>query len=186
MSKCGSSPHGPFAHRHSQALCAPSLGPSHKSPVLLKKFQMALKLRSRTFSGSRKKDPKQICLSVAKASHSRSTWAEVSSPAPHFLHKGLSTSPIMWRCLLRVLCPVRRSITTLDCALLKDINAVLAAVLGPEINSWACLIVPTSPRHRTKCCLFIQYWILLLMHCLETPTAGSAPTKWWAEPFLPA
>jgi hypothetical protein len=68
---------------------------------------MALRFRSRTFSGSRKKDPRQICLSVTKASHSHSTWAEVSSPAPHFLHKGLSTSPIMWRCLLRVLCPVR-------------------------------------------------------------------------------
>jgi hypothetical protein len=87
----------------------------------------------------------------------------------------------MCRCLLSVLCPVRRPITTLDCALLKDINAVLAAVLGPEINSWACLIVPASPRHRTKCCLFIQHWIFLLMHCLETPTAGSGPTKWWAE-----
>jgi hypothetical protein len=33
----------------------------------------------------------------------------------------------MWRCLLRVLYPVRRPMTTLDFALLKDINAVLAA-----------------------------------------------------------
>ena len=36
-------------------------------------------------------------LCVAKASHSHKTWAEVSSSAPHFLHKGLSLSPIMWR-----------------------------------------------------------------------------------------
>jgi hypothetical protein len=57
MSKCGSSPHGPVARRPSQALCAPSLDPSHKRPVLLKKFQMALRFRSLTFSGSKKKDP---------------------------------------------------------------------------------------------------------------------------------
>jgi hypothetical protein len=57
-SKCGSSPHGPIAHRPSQALCAPSLDPSHKSPVLLKNFQMALRLRALTFSESKKKDPR--------------------------------------------------------------------------------------------------------------------------------
>jgi hypothetical protein len=73
------------------------------------------------------------------------TSAEVSSSAPHFLHKGLSLSPIMWRCLLKVLCPVSRPLTTLDCVLLKDSNLVLAAVRGPEINSRACLWVPASP-----------------------------------------
>jgi hypothetical protein len=31
----------------------------------------------------------------------------------------------MWRCLLRVLCPVRRPVTTLDCALLKDIMVIM-------------------------------------------------------------
>jgi hypothetical protein len=155
MSKYGSSPPGPVARRPSQALCAPSLDPSHKRPVLLKKFQMALRLRSLTFSGHKKRDPRWICLSVAKASHSHSTQAEVSSPAPHFLHKGLSTSPIMWRCLLRVLCPVRRPITTLDCALLKDISAVLAAVLGPGINSWACLPLAFNPSKTKRIC-FIQ------------------------------
>jgi hypothetical protein len=55
-----------------------------------------------------------VCLCVAEASHSHRTWAEVSSSAPHFLHKGLSLSPIMWRCLLRVLRPVSRPVTTLD------------------------------------------------------------------------
>jgi hypothetical protein len=58
MSECGSSPHGPVARRPTHALCAPSLGPSHQSPVLLKKFQIALRLRPLTSSGSKKKDPR--------------------------------------------------------------------------------------------------------------------------------
>jgi len=35
-----------------------NLMPSHGSPVLLPKFQMAPRLRLLTFSGSKKKDPK--------------------------------------------------------------------------------------------------------------------------------
>jgi hypothetical protein len=128
-----------------QALCAPLLGPSHECPALLKKFQIAPRLRPLISSGSREKDPRQICVSAARASHSHKTQAEVSSPAPHFLHKGLSVSPIVWRCLLRVLCPVTRPVTAPDWALLADISVVLAAVRGPEINSWACLRVPTRP-----------------------------------------
>jgi hypothetical protein len=122
-----------------------------------------------------------MCLCVAKASHSHKTWAEVSFSAPHFLHKGLSLSPIMWRCLLKVLCPVSRPVTTLDCVLLKDSSLVLAAVRGPEINSWACLWVPASPCHIVKCCLSNQHWIFFLIVCLETPRAGSCPIKWLSE-----
>jgi len=43
-----------------------------------------------------------------------------SSSVLHFLQVGLLLSPITYRCLLKVLCPVRRPITTLDCVLLKD------------------------------------------------------------------
>jgi len=41
---------------------------------------------------------------------------------PHFLQMGLLLIPITYRCHLRVLCPVRRPMTTLDCVLLKDSN----------------------------------------------------------------
>jgi hypothetical protein len=60
---------------------------------------------------------------------------------PHLLHNGLSDSPSRWRCLLRVLCPVRRPVTALDWVLLKDRNLALTPRLGPEINSEACLWV---------------------------------------------
>jgi hypothetical protein len=40
-------------------------------------------------------------------------------------------------CLLKVLCPVSRPITTLDCVLIKDNNRTLVARSGPEINSLA-------------------------------------------------
>jgi hypothetical protein len=45
---------------------------------------------------------------------------EVSSSVPHFLHMGSLHSPTMCKCLLNVLCPVSRPVTTLVCVLLKD------------------------------------------------------------------
>ena len=65
-----------------------------------------------------KKEPRCACLSEVKASHSQRMWAEISSFTPYLLHSGLSSSPSRWRCLLRVLCPVRRPITALDWVLL--------------------------------------------------------------------
>ena len=62
------------------------------------------------------------------------TKNEGRGSAPHLLHNGLSDSPIWWRCLLRVLCPVRRAVTALDCVLLKDRNLALVQRQGPKIN----------------------------------------------------
>jgi hypothetical protein len=109
------------------------------SPVALLKFQMASRLTFLIISGSRKKQPRYTCLSEAKASHWQRIWAEVSSSAPHVLHNGLSISPIKWRCLLRILCPVRRPVAALDCILLKDKSLAFVPRQGPEINSRACL-----------------------------------------------
>ena len=71
---------------------------------------------------------------------------KVSFSVPHLLHSGLSDSPSRWRCLLRVLCPVRRPVTTLDCILLKDKNLALTPGQDPKINSRACLWVAPRPR----------------------------------------
>jgi hypothetical protein len=91
----------------------------HGSPVALLKLQMVPRLILLLMSsGSKKQQPRYACLSEAKASHSQRVWAEVSSSAPHLLHNGLSDSPIRWRCLLTVLCPVRRPVAALDCVLL--------------------------------------------------------------------
>jgi hypothetical protein len=99
-----------------------------------------------TSSGSKKKEPRYTCLSEAKTSHSQRMWTEVSSSAPHLLYNGLSDSPVRWRCLLKVLCPVRRPVTALDCFLLKGRNLVLAPRQGPEINSRAYLPVLSRPE----------------------------------------
>jgi len=96
----------------------------HGNSVTLLKFQMAPRLILLMSSGS-KKEPRYACLSEAKASHSQRMWAEVSSSAAHLLHGGLSDSPSRWSCFLRVLCPVRRPVTALDCVLLKDRNLAL-------------------------------------------------------------
>jgi hypothetical protein len=154
------------------------------SPVALLKFQKAPRLIMLMSSGSKEEEPKYTCLSEAKASHSQRMWVEVSSSAPHLLHNGLSDSPIRWRCLLRVLCPVRRPVSALDCVLLKDRNLALVPRQGPKISSRACLWVLPRPRHHTQCQLTIQHLILLRISCLETPKAGSGPTNFRAEPPL--
>jgi hypothetical protein len=125
-------------------------------------------------SGSKNEEPRYICLSEAKASHSHKICNEVSSSVPHFLQVGLLLSPITCRCLLKVLCPVSRPITALDCVLLRDNNQALVARLGPEINSQACLCVLQGPRHNARCCFSIQRFIFLLIFCLETPKKAQA------------
>jgi hypothetical protein len=93
---------------------------------------------------------------------------------------GLSDSPIRWKCLLRVLCSVRRPVITLDFVLLKDRKLALAPRQGPEINSWACLWVLPRPCHHTQCWLTNQR-LNLLISCPETPKAGSGPVNFRAK-----
>ena len=142
----GSRPYCPDASRPKLTgpLCPISI---YGSPVTLLKYQMAPRLILSMSSGSKTKETRYACLSEAKASHSQRMWAKVSSSAPHLLHSGLSDSPRRWRCLLRVLCPVRRPVTPLDCLLLKDRNdrnLPLAPRQDLKISSRACLWV--SPR----------------------------------------
>jgi len=65
-------------------------------------------------SGLKKNEPRYVYLSEAKASHSHKMWTEASFSIPHFLQLGLLLSPIIYKCLLKVLCPVSRPTTTLD------------------------------------------------------------------------
>jgi hypothetical protein len=102
--------------------------------------------------------------------------SEVPCCAPHRLHKGLLVSPIKQRRLLRVLCPLRRPVNTLDCVPLKDRSLVFATGLGLEINFRAFLWVP---RHITICWFSTQQFIFLFIFYLETPKPGSGPTHWW-------
>jgi hypothetical protein len=117
-----------------QALCAPHSVLGYRSPIPLAKFQMAPSPSTLTSFGFKKKEPRYLCLSEARALHSHKICTEVSSSLPHFLQVGSSLSPITCRCLFRVLCPVSRPIIALDCVLLKD-NRAPVARLGPEINS---------------------------------------------------
>jgi len=135
-------------------------------------------------SGSKKEEPRYACLSEAKSSHSQRMWAKGSFSAPHPLHCELSSGPSGWRCLLRVLCPVRMPVTALDWVLLKDRNVALAPRQGPKISSWACLWVSPSPRHRIQCWLTNQHVILLCISYLGIPRAGSGPRNFRTEPPL--
>ena len=100
-----------------------------------------------------------------------------------FPTSGVITQPITYRRRLKVLCPVRRSITTLGCVLLKDKNLAFVASLGPEVNSQACLCVLQRPRYNTKC-WFSNHRFIFLMFWLETPKKGSGPSNLWTDPSL--
>ena len=109
-------------------------------------------------------------------------WTEFSSSVPHFLQVGLLLSPITYRCLPKVLYPVRRPITTLNYVLFKDNNLAILASLGPEIYSRTCVCLLQGPRHNNKCWFSIQCFVFLLIFCLETHKKGSGPTNLWTEP----
>lgn len=115
--------------------------------------------------------------------HTHKMWAEVSSSA-HLLHNGLSISTIMYMCLLRVLCQLRRPVTTLDCILLKDSSLVLVVGLQPNISFWVGLWVLVKLCHIAICWLSVHHFIFLIVICLENSKAHSGPTNWWTVPFL--
>ena len=77
-----------------------------------------------------------------------------------------------------------RSVTALDCVLLKDRNPVLPPRQGAEINSRACLWVSPRLRHHIQCWLTNQRLILLRISYQETPKAGSGPTNFRTESSL--
>ena len=154
------------------------------SPVALLKSQMPPRLTLLMSSGSKKKAPRYTCMGEAKASHSQRMWAGLSSSAPHLPHSGLSNSPIRWRYLLRVLCPVRRPVIALDCVLIKDGNLALAPRQVPGMKSRACLWVSPGRRHHIRCWLTNQRLVLLHITCLKIPKAGSGPTDFRTEPPL--
>jgi len=89
-------------------------------------------------------------MSEVKVSHSHKMWT-VSSSVLHFLQMGLLLNPIIYNCLLKVLCAVSRSVTILNCVLLKDNNQALVPRSGPEIISQACLCVLQGPHHNARC-----------------------------------
>jgi hypothetical protein len=128
-------------------------------------------------SGSKKKERRYVHLSEAKSSHSHKMCTEVSSSVTHFLQVKLLHCPIIYRCLLKVLCPVSRPITTLDCGLLKDNNQAPVARSKHKINSLSCLYVIQGPCHNARCCFSIRHFIFPLIICLETPKKGSGPTN---------
>ena len=108
-----------------QSLCTPYSVLGYRSPVPLAQFRMAPTPSTLMSSGSIKKEPRYTCLSEAKASHSDKMWYWGFLLSTIFPRNGVITQP--HRCLLKVLCPASRSITTLDYVLLKDNNRAFVA-----------------------------------------------------------
>ena len=137
----------------------------HGTPVALLKFQMAPRIRLLISSVSTKKKSNYACLSEAKASHSQKTWIEVSTSSPHLLHKGLQLSPFKCRYLLRVLCLVRKPVTTLNYVLIK--NSAPSGSLVKEVSLHFSL-EPLPYREK------LRFQIPLLLS-LEVPGKETSP-----------
>jgi hypothetical protein len=146
---------------------------------------MAPKLLLLTSSGSQKKRRSpDTYVWVRPRPHIHKEYEPRFPLTPHFLHSGLSSNPNKYRCLLRVLYPVRRPVTTLDWVLLKDKNLILVPGQSPEINSRPCLWVLPRSRQLAHCWLINQQPSLFFISRLETPKAGSGPGNLRAEPTL--
>ena len=58
-------------------------------------------------------------------SHLNKMWTEISSSVPHYLHVGLLLSPIIYKRLLKVLCPVKCLFVKADFLKKKNILCVI-------------------------------------------------------------
>jgi hypothetical protein len=123
-------------------------------------------------------------------------WAEVSSSAPHFLQSGLSLSPSQWRCLYRVLCLVRNSVTTLDMnrsieqweknisptvsnkALLS--RSYISVILTADDSYVAHAHTHTHTHTHTHVCSLYRTLLIGTVKCTQfscyTPTSDPSPT----------
>jgi hypothetical protein len=152
-----------------------SSGPKKKEP----RWDVWVKTRPHTHTKCGLRSPPQHHTSYKMRSppQHHTSYKMRSPPQHHTSYKwSYYSAPLyIYKCLLKVLRPVRRPITTLDCVLVQGNNRALAARLGPEISFRVCLCVLQGPRHITKRWLSIQLFILLLMFCLETPNMA----KFW-------
>ena len=124
-------------------LCPMSI---YGSPVALLKFQMAPRLTLLMSSGPKKEQPRYTCLEWSQSyTLTRNVgWDFILCSTPP---AKWSDGPNRWKYLHRVLCPVRRPVTALDCILLNDRSLALTPRQGPRINSQACLWVSPRPHH---------------------------------------
>jgi len=95
-------------------------------------------------------EPRYVCLSEARDSHSQRIWAEVSSSVPHLLHSGMSSSPSRWRCLLRVLSPVRKHTRAHWC--ICPIFLEFKHSIAVEIGLFALTIINKQPFSLPRYC----------------------------------
>ena len=108
----------------------------------------------------------------------------INSSSSCLLHKGLLVNPVNGRCVLRVLCPVSRPVTTLDYVVLKDKTLVFVVGLGPEVSFRACLSATRIMPHYQMLVNHTAFY-LSFMFCLETSKDGLGPTD-FLFPHTPA
>jgi hypothetical protein len=74
-----------------------------------------------------------------------------STSLPHFLHMGSLHNPMICKCLLKVLCPVSRPVTTLVCVLLKD-NCRVPILMHVTVPYHNCIYnsLPTDEPSSSK------------------------------------
>jgi len=97
---------------------------------------------------------------------------------------GLLLSPITYKCLLMVLYPVRRPITTLNCVLLNNNNQVLCSLVSArnQFSSLSLCTTKTTPQYQRLVfhpAFYVSSYILR-----RDPKKGSVPTNRWTEPSL--
>jgi hypothetical protein len=102
-------------------------------------------------------------------------WTEVSYSVPHFLHIVSLHSPMICKCLLNVLCPVSRPVTTPVCVLLKNF-----IIWNSYIHN--CITSPHSCRPHLSTFLIVT---LVFVVPRQRTVPPSYAASCWLHPWAP-
>ena len=155
--------------------------PSHRSPAPLIKFQIAHRLRPLTFSGSKKKEPRYVRLSITKALHSQKTRLRSPPIPPTFYTWNCPSAPLGG--IIFSGCHVQYQ--AINYPVLHPIQEQYpnpTAGLGPHDHF---LSLSLSAGKTLPCHMLVNkpaLWTFFVIFCLKIPKASIGPTNWWIEP----
>jgi hypothetical protein len=140
-----------------------NLIPFQGSPVSLLTFQKATCLKLFNVLWIQEKKGTQVYMSeCTKASHSQRMWVKVSFSAPHILIRDYWVASLSEVISLKVLLPVRRPVTTLDCVLLKDNTVTI--VKQTDVNMYCICLAQDSGLYRDSMDIAVTYNVTHFLH----------------------
>jgi hypothetical protein len=125
------------------------------------------------------------CVSPSPKTYPCRNVTEVSSSVPHFLQMGSLYNLMICKCLLKVLCPVSRPVTTLDCVLLKDNSRAPIAGSGPEmwVSYWGSPVDASQTKTTLERKSRLAFGQFSLKWTINSKQIFGHPLQIWTHPL---